>query len=197
LPLELIGTIVHADPSRSVATILAKGQNKIDSYMAGKSIEGMAEVKEIQRKRVIFRNSRTQVLEYIEIPEDLKIALSTEKPFSAGNAEREEKTSFTFPRAELEGLLNDLPSLLQQARAIPEAGPDGQIRGFKIVEIQPGSIFDRIGVRLNDTVLSINGESITSPQKAMDMFREMRNASELKLVLDRGGSDKTINYTIQ
>jgi general secretion pathway protein C len=197
LPLDLLGTIVHANPAKSVATIIMKGQNKVDSYMVGQNIESMAEVKEIQRERVIFRNSRTQVLEYIEVPQDQKLVLSTEKVGSRADNTPEEKTNFTFPRAQLEAELNDLPKLLQQARAIPEAGPDGQIRGFKIVEIQPGSIFDRIGIRIGDTILSVNGEPITSPQKAMDLFKELRTANELKLGLDRNGSDKTINYQIQ
>jgi len=197
LPLDLIGTIVHIDPSRSVATILLKGQNKVDSYEVGKSIEGMAEVKEIQRKRVIFRNSHTQVLEYIEIPEDAKIVLSTEHPFSAAHPDKEEKTDFTFPRAELEAQLSDMQTLLQQARAVPEAGPDGTIRGFKIVEIQPGSIFDKIGIRLNDTILGVNGQPITSPQQAMDRFQELRSANEIKVNVDRGGTEKTLHYNIQ
>ena len=90
-----------------------------------------------------------------------------------------------------------MQSLLQQARAVPEAGPDGTIRGFKIVEIQPGSIFDKIGIRLNDTILGVNGQPITSPQQAMDRFQELRSANEIKVTVDRGGSEKTLNYTIQ
>lgn len=198
LPLDLIGTIVHANPKKSVATINVRGQNKIEPYKVGQKIESMAEVTEIQKDKVIFRNSKTRILEFVDIPQDAKIVLSTEKPFSAAAPTvREEKLDFNFPRKELEAHLNDLSSLLQQARVVPETGPDGQVRGYKLVELQPGSIFEKLGVRIGDTIMSVNGEAINSPQKAMDMFRDLRSANEIKLGVDRGGADTTLNYKIQ
>jgi len=199
LPLDLIGTIVHADPNRSLATIVLRGQNKIEPYSVGQKVENMAEIKQVLRERVVFRNLNSKVLEYIEVPQDAKIVLSTEKPFSAAApaAPKDEPTKFTFKRTEIDKELENLQSLLQQARAVPETGPDGQVRGYKLVEIQPGSIFERLGLRLGDTILSVNGESVTSPQKAMEQFQNLKSSNEIKLGIDRGGRETSLDYTVQ
>lgn len=198
LPLDLIGTIVHANPSRSVATIVVRGQNKIEPYMVGQKIESMAEVKQILREKVIFRNSNTGNLEYIEIPVDQKILLSTEKPFSAAAAPKaEEKTEFNLKKADIEKELENLPNLLQQALAVPESGADGQVRGYKLVQIQPGSMYEKLGLRIGDVIMNVNGEEVTNPNKAMQMYQDLRSSNNIKITVERNGSPVNLNYNLQ
>lgn len=197
LPLELIGTIVHANPNRSLATVMLKGQSKVEPYSVGQNIEDMAEVKEIKRERLIFRNLRTQVLEYIEIPQDAKITLSTERPFNASPAKAGgEKTEFSFKREEIEKQLENLPALLQAARVVPEFAPDGQPKGFRLVEMQPGSIYEKLGLKIGDVIKGVNGEAITNPQKAMEMYQLMRSADDIKLQVERNGTDTDLSYKL-
>ena len=84
LPLELKGTIIHANPKKSVATIksLAGSKKGTESYSLGSVIEDQARIREILRGRVVFLNLSNNRVEYIIIPEkkkSLDIALKPEK----------------------------------------------------------------------------------------------------------------------
>lgn len=195
LALELMGTLVHANPLKSIATISLKGQNKIDPYSIDEEVSGMAKIKEIQRQRVIFRNLQNQLLEYIEVPPEQGVVLSVER--GATVSLPQEKTEFVFPRAEIDAQLENLPNLLQQARVVPESGADGQVSCYKMVEIQSGSIYERLGLRLGDCIGGVNGESVNSPQKAMESFQALKTASEIKLKVRRAGRDVELNYNIR
>jgi general secretion pathway protein C len=196
LPLDLIGTIVHANPARSLATINMRGQNKVEPFSVGQMIGSLAEVKEIQREKVIFRNLQTQSLEYIEIPHDEKIVLSTEKGVSAAPPSGQEKTEFKFKRDEINQQLERLPELLQQARVVPETGPDGQVKGYCMVEMQPGSLYEKLGLRVGDCIRGVNGELVNSPQKAMQLYQELRSSNKIDLDIDRSGRNMNLNYDI-
>lgn len=197
LPLDLMGTLVHSDPTKSIATISIKGQNKVEPFSVDEEVNGVAKIKEIQRLRVIFRNLQTQLLEYIEVPDNAQ-TLSVERGATVTLPRAaEEKTEFTFPRAEIDAQLENLPNLLQQARVVPETGADGQVRCYKMVEIQPGSIYEKLGLRLGDCISGVNSESVNSPQKAMEMFQTLKSSSEIKLSVDRGGRNVDLNYNIR
>ncbi len=197
LPLDLIGTIVHANPARSVSTINQRGQNKVEAFMVGQMIGNMAEIKEIEREKVIFRNLQTQSLEYIEIPHDEKIILSTDKGVSAALPATGEKTDFKMKREEINQQLERLPELLQQARVVPETGPDGQVKGYCMVEMQPGSLYEKLGLRVGDCIRGVNGEPVNSPQKAMQLYQELRSSNNIKLDVDRSGRPVNFNYDVE
>lgn len=198
LQLDLMGTLVHADPKKSIATINVRGQNRIEPFSLDEEIAGMARITEIQRQRVIFRNLQNQLLEYIEVPQEQGLTLSVERGATVSVPQAaKEQTEFTFPRAEIDAQLENLPSLLQQARVVPETGPDGQVRCYKVVEMQSGSIYEKLGLRMGDCLSGVNGEQVNSPQKAMEMFQTLKNSSEIKLSVDRGGRNVDLNYNIR
>ncbi len=70
LPIKLLGTIVLADPKRSIATINLNSKNRAESYRFGERIESMAEVLSVERRKVIIRNLATNRREFIQIPEE-------------------------------------------------------------------------------------------------------------------------------
>lgn len=197
LALDLVGTLVHADPGKSIATVNIRGQNKIEPYMVNEEISGMARITQILRQRIIFRNLQNQMLEYIEVPQDAGLSLSLDRGATVTVPKQEEQTQFEFSRAEINAQLENLPALLQQARVVPETGPDGQIRCYKMVELQSGSVYEKLGLRIGDCLSAVNGEPINSPQKAMEMYQTLRESSEIKLSYDRNGRNVENSYQIR
>jgi len=51
LPIQLLGTIVHVDPKKSIATVNLTSKSMSSSYKVGEDIEGMAKVTKIERKK--------------------------------------------------------------------------------------------------------------------------------------------------
>ncbi len=75
---------------------------------------------------------------------------------------------------------------------------NGRLDGFIIADIQKGSIFEKLGIRQNDVLKSVNGESIDSPAKAMELYQALRsNAAQINLQLERDGRVENLTYTIK
>lgn len=199
LPLKLEGTLVHANPKKSVCTISAKGKTEAKAYMVDAEIEGMAKVTKIERRKVIFRNLSTNRLEYIEIPKDLSITFGVKNP-TVGNEEVQRRGDFDFSmrRADINRYTSDLGSILQQARMVPNIvpGSGGRVDGFKFVAIQPGSIYEKLGFKDQDVIKSVNGEPVNSPTKAMEMYNALKSDPHIQIGIERNGRSETLNYDV-
>lgn len=198
LPLELVGTIIHGRHEMSVATIQVRGKD-IHAVKEEEEVAGMAKIREITRYKVIFRNLRNRKLEYIEIKEDTKIKMGVAGGSTRPNQDQAEKTNFTFKRSEINKYLENLPKVLQDAKAVPYVTPGsgGEVSGFKLVAIKAGSIYEKLGLKRGDILRGVNGEPIDSPQKAMEMYQALKNSNNIELTVTRDGSDKNLNYNLE
>ncbi|MES2965609.1 MAG: type II secretion system protein GspC [Bdellovibrionota bacterium] len=201
LPVTLTGTIVHANPLRSAASLQLKTKsNENVAVRVDSDVEGLLVVTKILRNRVEFRNSSTQRLEYVEIKDDMKIAslVTTAAPVrQQGEVKQKSETEFELKRDDVNKLTANLPELLQQARAVPRMGPNGQIECFSLADIAPGSIYERLGLKRGDCIGEVNGEKIDSPGKAMDMYNALRSGSpNIQINIDRGGRKENFSYQI-
>lgn len=199
LPLALVGTLVHANPLRSVATVNLKSKNEVVAIrVEGEFPENMGTVTKIERSRMVFRNNASGRLEYIELKDEGSLsfgmaAATTLVPGITMNSE----TDRTVKRDVLEGYLKDLPTILQQARAVPRIGPNGNVECFNIAELQAGSVLETIGIRRGDCIETVNGQRIDSPAKAMELFQSLRSGTDqINIGFERGGRKENGNYTI-
>jgi general secretion pathway protein C len=201
LPLNLIGTLVHSMPDKSIASIEIRGKNQVISYSPGKEIEGMANIVRIERQKVIFRNLNSNRLEFIEIKkEGSKVSFAASKP-SATTGQEVKKTgdnTFAIKRTDLLKYTNDLSSILMQARAVPNREPGtGNINGFRILDMQPGSIYEQLGIQRMDVLKTVDGTLVDSPAKAMELYQNLKNNPKIVLQVERNGKTETMTYNIQ
>ena len=203
LPLQLIGTIVHANPQRSVASVELKSQNKIISTATHQTIENIARVEKITRRQLIFTNLNNKRLEFIEMKIDAQVSYGRSKKTNRSSEQVSDGivrsgNKFTIERSALEKHLKNLPRLLQEARAVPNKDPQtGELNGFRILDLLPGSLFETIGVQRLDVVKGVNGENIDSPAKAMELFNQLKSADNIKVTINREGRDQELEYTIK
>ncbi len=198
LPLELVGTIIHARHEMSVATIQIRGKD-IHAVMEEEELDSMAKIFEITRHKVVFRNLNTRKLEYIEIKEENALQIGLVKGASSVQTDQPEKTNFKFRRDEINTYLDDLPRVLQDAKAVPYVvpGSGGEIGGFKMVAIKPGSIYEKLGLKTGDILKGVNGEAVDSPQKAMELYQALKNSNDIQLDITRNGQSSTLNYELE
>ncbi len=204
LPLNLIGTLVHSNPDKSIAAIEIKGKNQTLSYSPKRNIENMATVIRVERQRVVFRNLNNNILEFIEMKPfgNQKVAFGASAPAAASSSGGDVKAvgdnKFSIKRADLQKYLNDLSSILMQARAVPSRDKvTGEVNGYRIVDFQPNSIFSQLGIQRMDLIKGVNGETVDTPQKAMELFNMFKNSNEIKMTVERGGVTETLQYNIQ
>lgn len=199
LPLKLEGTLVHANPKKSVASINVRSKNATDAFMVDDDIEGLARMVAIERRRAIFRNNNNGRLEYIEIPKDTAVSFGVKDPQVAGEeVQRKGEFEFTMRRSDITKYTSDLGSILQQARMVPNVAPGsgGRVDGFRFVAIQPNSIYEKLGFKPMDIIKKVNGEEVNSPTKAMELYNALRSEGRIQLSVERNGREETFRYDI-
>ena len=102
----------------------------------------------------------------------------------------------TVDRALFERVLADESLLASAARVVPSIR-DGQPDGFRLYAIRSGSFWARLGFANGDTIQSIDGIDITSPETALAIYAKLRNATELSVRIVRRGRPLTLTYEIR
>jgi type II secretory pathway component PulC len=100
-----------------------------------------------------------------------------------------------LPRATVDALLADPMGVAKGARVVP-AVKNGQANGFKLYAIRPSSVYARLGLMNGDTITAVNGEDVTTPDKALEVYSKVKSASEVKLDITRRGQPVQLTITI-
>jgi general secretion pathway protein C len=198
LPLNLIGTLVHSNPEKSIASIELKGKSQVLSYMVKQDVDNLATIEKIERGRVILRNNNNGRLEYIELPQSSKLAFESAKPTGGtGEIKQISEGQYELKKQDLDKYLSDLPNLLMQARAVPARRPGtGETYGFRVLEVQPDSVLAKI-VKPMDVITQVNGGPVTSIQQAMEMYNTMKNSPHVCITVERDGRNVQNCYDIK
>ena len=204
--VKLLGTLVANDKMWSVSSIQDMTNQRSTTYMVGDRIQG-AEVIDIERGRVIILNNSRK--EFIDgNPGDGSGAMAAAPPMpigvpvqapgnNFGNGIRAvSENDYEVPRTEIDRTLANLNDVAMQARIVP-AFKDGQAQGFKLFSIRPDSIYSKIGVQNGDVIKRINGFELNSPEKALEVYSKLKEASRIEIELERNGSSIRKNYNIR
>lgn len=206
LPVKLVNTVVLQDSVKSVASVQVRG--KLESFREGESIPTMAKIDKITRLELIIKNLKSGECELIRnnnVPEITSPKISVMSPSQSNRFKQQQKkvkgitnngNNFKIKKSLINEQLKDLSALLTQARAIKIENPDGTL-SFKLVEIEPGSIFSTLGVQNEDIITHIGGEPIRSMNEIMSLFGRLRSMSNLNLKVNRMGSDTDLKYSFE
>ena len=195
LDLSLKGILVKGDgPSLA---IIAESGSEQKVYRTGDRVPGGAKILRIEPRRVILRhNGVTEALK-LEVQElkggDIR---SAGGGGAAGGIQRVDDHHRQVDSNLVQKKLQDLPSLLRQAKAVPHR-KNGQNAGFRIVNIQSGSVYEDLGLKEGDVIKGVNGRSIRSPSQAMEAYRELRSSQRFEVQVVRDGSPVTLTYSVQ
>lgn len=101
-----------------------------------------------------------------------------------------------IPAAAAEKARSNLNDLLRQARVEPNI-INGKTDGFVVRMIQPGTLLAMLGIKVGDVLHEINGVTLDTPEKALQIFQQLREAKQIQISLDRGSKPQVFNYEIQ
>ena len=106
------------------------------------------------------------------------------------------KNAYDIDKNSLNEWLDDIGTLSRQARVIPHYR-GGKPQGFKIVGVRPGSLYTNLGIRSGDILKSVNGEEVTSPTKALELYEKLKTSDSVTLDIERRGRKATYEYNIK
>ncbi len=104
-------------------------------------------------------------------------------------------TQYKVDRSEVDRALNNLAQVATEARIVPSF-KNGVANGFKMFSIKPGSIYSKIGLQNGDVIHKINGYEMNSPDKALEIYQKLKDATSVQIELERRGTGMTVNYNI-
>ena len=124
---------------------------------------------------------------------------------SGGNLESRIQTGVTstgpntynVDRNLIREVASDQKSLKESAPRIVPYYEGGAAKGFRLQGLKSGGMFSAIGIRNGDVILSVNGNPIDSPQKALDIYQNMMTQSSVNLTVLRRGKEEQLTYSIQ
>jgi general secretion pathway protein C len=74
---------------------------------------------------------------------------------------------------------------------------NGKTDGFVVKRIQPGTLLARMGLQRGDVIKRVNRMPLDSPEKALQIMQQLREARELSVDLERGGATLSFVYEIE
>jgi type II secretion system protein C len=90
----------------------------------------------------------------------------------------------------------DMAKLFTQVRAMPNL-QNGSSNGFALSEIQPGSIFDQLGLHDGDVVTTVAGQPMNDPRTAITVLESLSGRSSIQMSVLRNGAPVNLSYTIR
>jgi len=198
----LLGT-VSGEPK---AMAIIQADRESNSYVVGATLPGGARLVEVQRNQVVIENNgRRETLKVdLDAParpttdRPTKVrerAAAKQKPASSSGIREIGENRWLIPAEEADRARNNINDLLRQARVEPNI-VDGQTDGFAVRMIRPGSLFSMLGLQVGDVLHDVNGVKLDTPEKALQVFQQLREARQISISLERQGTPQTFAYEI-
>jgi len=196
--LNLVLTGVMVRGANSYALIRADGADEA-SFSVGEDVLAGTKLQAVLPDRVILL--RGGVLESLMLKDnaqalpDGSIVTQAANPTGALlNGISGSGNQFNVSREALTQQLQR-PEFLSQALMVPNAGG-----GFLVREIQPGSIYEKLGVRAGDVIRSINGQPINNMEEVMKVYQQLggvQQASDITVEVTRAGHSEFLKYNVE
>jgi len=188
--LTLLGTV--AAGGNSIAVL--RDERETRAFRPGDDLPGGGRLEEVGRKRVRIKHGdgSTETLELYEGESGSGVPA----PGKDGGGIREVGANrWVIPRSVAELARGNLNELLRQARMEPNIVA-GKTEGFVVRMIRPKSLLDTLGIQKGDVLLQVNSMALDTPEKALQIFQQLREARHLSINLQRSGTPMTFEYEV-
>ncbi len=202
LEVRLRGTI-YREKGDSLAIIEDLKTRKQDLYHVGDVILGEAKLIAVSRNKVYLeRNGKQEILEVYEGKEAKTGERPRGRPLKResiperAGIKRLSAGRYRIPQEDLRDAFENMSHLLTQVRVVPNFR-NGEPDGFKLLSIKRGSLIHQAGLRDGDIIKRVNGIEIDSPEKAFEVYEQVRNEPLITVEIVRGGRRKTFSYEVK
>lgn len=173
-----------------------------ETYTLDEELPDGATIEMIDRSRVELRypDGRTATLEIQEDAGKAPVTATRSRATAPKGSEYQiedlGENRWRIPLPLVEESRENMGELLKQARVVPYL-KDGKTAGFQIRMLRSKSLFANIGLRRGDILHRINGLELDSPEKALQIFGQLRQARQINIDLERRGKAMTFAYEIR
>ena len=192
--LNLVLTGVIAAASGGYALISVNGQSE-EPFVIGQTITAGAVLQAVYPDRVVIQ--RNGALESLMLEGADKSGLEQSgapvrayaAPAAPANVVQETSGNhYVVERDQLAAQMRT-PDFLRQATMVPAASG-----GFQVKQLQPGSLYEKLGLRNGDIIKSVNGQPVNSADDAIRLYEQMANVASIQVEVLRAGRPENLYY---
>jgi general secretion pathway protein C len=99
-------------------------------------------------------------------------------------------------RNTMESVRENFADQLRLAQMQPRT-VDGKTDGFLVRRINPRSLLSKLGIQRGDVILDVNNIKLDSPEKALQVFQQLREARQISVAVERDGQPMSFSYEIE
>ena len=196
--LKLFGTVVAAERSQA----LIEANKALKFYRLGDKVPGDGTVEEIQRNQVKIKY-RDQSMAILALYEDkgnnsIKGASSANEvgADASGDVREVGENRWMIAKGTIDSVRENFANQLRLAQMQPRM-VNGKTDGFLVQRINPRSILAKLGLKRGDVVIDVNNIKLDSPEKALQVFQQLREARQISVSIERNGQPLTFAYEIE
>ncbi len=188
--LALLGTLVAGDRSR--ALLFADRETTLLGL--DEELPGGGRIKHIERQRVVIGWPDGAEQELLaagaSLPNQGRPAADSGQDIrSAGD------NHWLISSTEIEKARANFNQLMTSARLEPKI-VQGQTQGFLVHMVRPNSLLARLDIQRGDLIKEVNGVPLDSPERALQVFQQLREARRVTVNLLRRGQPRSHTYEI-
>jgi hypothetical protein len=113
-----------------------------------------------------------------------------------GEIKRKDDGRYTITRRGADAIIASLPSIARTVRVSPETKA-GRPIGYRVLSLKPGALLTHVGLQNGDVVLSLNGNHLTSPDKAFEAYTRFRTTGVMQASLLRANKPFALELRIE
>ncbi|MDT8422021.1 MAG: type II secretion system protein GspC [Desulfuromonadales bacterium] len=195
--LKLFGTVVAAERSQALLEV----NKELKLYSLDEEIPGGGSIEEIQRNQVTIRNrdqSLTTLMLYDQeaLPSRVTPSRVETSRGTVGEVKEVGDNRWLISRNTIESVRENFADQLRLAQMQPRT-LDGKTDGFLIRRINPRSLLVKLGLQRGDVIIDVNNIRLDSPEKALQVFQQLREARQISVAVERNGQPMSFSYEIE
>ncbi len=185
--------VVAAGPVRSRAIIEDTQANTTLPYKIGERVAS-ATIESIEPERVVLRHQGQKAVLHIRSGASQGSPGATARPQRLETMTPEPVTS-DAQAASPSAQLGYVENLFRKATIKPHV-KGGRTEGLEISGLEETPLTKLFGLRNGDIVQTVNGQDLTSKQKAFEVLKKARSQSKIDLRLLRDGKTKDLSFDL-
>lgn len=188
--LALLGTMVAGAQSSALVSI----EEETALLHLDEELPGGGRIKQIDRKRILIRWSDGFEQELL-VSDEAPAVGAKPKTVNGQGIRAAGENRWIISRNEIEKARADMNQLLKSARLEPKI-VGGVTQGFLVRMVRSNSLVAKLGIKRGDLIKEVNGVPLDSPEKALQVFQQLREAKKVSVNLLRRGKPLTYSYEV-
>ena len=196
----VLGVIASGDHKAGVALIKSEASGTTFAARSGQQLGSGIQISRISREYVYFtidgRENKVRVGEDLASSDSSSTVVYADVGHLSKGIERNGTTVRIASELRDELTSRQLSRVLMQAAAMPYY-EEGQLTGFKLLAIDAGSIYDKVGFKDGDIVTTVNGHKLSDVAMTIKLLQGMKDAKSADVSFRRGGTEQFLTLEIQ